>query len=469
MTDIQAFIEAEGRAEQVAEVQKRIEAEGIQYLYCQFVSVTGRIMGKGIPAKHFGTIANKGFQLVYGSTANLFVDRHGQYIGYGPESRELVGVAEVDTFMKLPWDPKTARVFCTLFRGREEEVDGGMFLTSDCRGNLQRIHKEFEEKTGLHLRAGTEPEMMWLKADADGKPTVEGMTKPNCYHIDQFAELQPLIHRVVEYSEAMGLDMIQGDHEDAPGQLELNFNFDRAELTADRLTTYRQICKQVGRELGAFPCFMPKPFVGVSANGCHHNISLWTGEPDEGGENKFMPEGDDPQIPGAIGMKAIGGIMEHLNALTCLGSPTVNSYRRLWDTGFWAPVFADWGFQNRTTALRISAPGRFEYRSVDSAVNPYLSFAALIKAMDDGMDRNLDPGPPEERNIYEAMEEGKEVKKIPMNLGEALDALRADEVIKSALPGEMFKVFEHYKRDEWERFMHTVTDWDVEEYLDILP
>ena len=469
MTDIQAFIEAEGRAEQVAEVQKRIEAEGIQYLYCQFVSVTGRIMGKGIPAKHFGTIANKGFQLVYGSTANLFVDRHGQYIGYGPESRELVGVAEVDTFMKLPWDPKTARVFCTLFRGREEEVDGGMFLTSDCRGNLQRIHKEFEEKTGLHLRAGTEPEMMWLKADADGKPTVEGLTKPNCYHIDQFAELQPLIHRVVEYSEAMGLDMIQGDHEDAPGQLELNFNFDRAELTADRLTTYRQICKQVGRELGAFPCFMPKPFVGVSANGCHHNISLWTGEPDEGGENKFMPEGDDPQIPGAIGMKAIGGIMEHLNALTCLGSPTVNSYRRLWDTGFWAPVFADWGFQNRTTALRISAPGRFEYRSVDSAVNPYLSFAALIKAMDDGLDRNLDPGPPEERNIYEAMEEGKEVKKIPMNLGEALDALRADEVVKSALPNEMFKVFEHYKRDEWERFMHTVTDWDVEEYLDILP
>ena len=468
-TDIERFIEAEGRQEQVTEIKRQIEAEGIQYLYCQFVSVTGRIMGKGIPAKHFETIANKGFQLVYGSTANLFVDRHGHYIGYGAESRELVGVAETETFCKLPWDPKTARVFCTLFRGREEEVDGGAFLTSDCRGNLRRIHAEFEAKTGLHLRAGTEPEMMWLKVDANGKPTVEGLTKPNCYHIDQFAELQPLIHRVVEYGEAMGLDMIQGDHEDAPGQLELNFNFDRAELTADRLTTYRQICKQVGRELGAFPCFMPKPFMGVSANGCHHNISLWTGEPDQGGENKFMPEGDDPQIPGAIGMKAIGGIMEHLDALTCLGSPTVNSYRRLWDTGFWAPVFADWGFQNRTTALRISAPGRFEYRSVDSAVNPYLTFAALIKAMDDGLDRNLDPGPPEERNIYEAMEAGKDVKKIPMSLGEALKALAADEVVKSALPGDMYRVFEHYKRDEWERFMATVTDWDVEEYLDILP
>ncbi|MCP4223777.1 MAG: glutamine synthetase, partial [Actinomycetia bacterium] len=424
---------------------------------------TGRIMGKGIPAKHFGMIARKGFQLVYGSTANLFTDRHGDYIGYGPEARELVGIAEPETFMQLPWDAKTARVFCTLFRGREEEVDGGAFLTSDCRGNLRRIHNEFEAKHGLHLRAGCEPEMMWLKLDGNGTPTVEGMTKPNCYHIDQFAELQPLIHKVIEYCEAMGLDMIQGDHEDAPGQLELNFNFDRAELTADRLTTYRQVCKQVGRELGAFPCFMPKPFMNVSANGCHHNISLW-----EGNENRFMPEGDDPQVPGKVGMMAIGGIMEHLRALTCLSSPTVNSYRRLWDTGFWAPVFADWGFQNRTTALRISAPGRFEYRSVDSAVNPYLSLAGLLKAMDDGIDRDLDPGPPEERNIYEAMEAGKEVKKIPLTLGEALEALDADEVIKSALPGEMYKVFEHYKRDEWERFLHTVTEWDVEEYLDIL-
>jgi glutamine synthetase len=464
VTDLQGFIEADGREAEIREVEKRIEVEGIQYLYCQFVSVTGRIMGKGIPAKHFGVMARKGFQLVYGSTANLFTDRHGDYIGYGAESKELVGVAEVDTFMSLPWDRKTARVFCTLFRGREEKVDPGAFLTSDCRGNLQRIHAEFEAKHGLHLRAGCEPEMMWLKVDGDGKPTVEGLTKPNCYHIDQFAELQPLIHKVVEYGEAMGLDMIQGDHEDAPGQLELNFNFDRAELTADRLTTYRQICKQVGREMGAFPCFMPKPFMGVSANGCHHNISLWAGD-----ENKFMPEGDDPQIPGPIGMKAIGGIIEHLSALTCLGSPTVNSYRRLWDTGFWAPVFADWGFQNRTTALRISAPGRFEYRSVDSAVNPYLTMAALIKAMDHGLDANLDPGPPEERNIYEAMDAGKDVKKIPMNLGEALDALRADEVVKSALPGDMFRVFEHYKRDEWERFMSTVTDWDVNEYLDILP
>jgi glutamine synthetase len=463
-TDLERFLATDGRDEKVAEVRRRIDAEGITYIYYQFVSVTGRIMGKGVPAPHWENISRKGFQLVYGATANLFVDRHGEYIGYGPEAAELVGIPEPETFMPLPWDPKVARVFCTLFRGREDLEDPGSFLTADCRGNLKRIQTQLEAETGMHLRAGLEPEMMWLKLNDDGTPSVEGLSKPYCYHIDQFSEFQPVIHKVIEYAQKMGLDMIQGDHEDAPGQLELNFNFDRAEVTADNLTTYRQICRQVGREMRAFPCFMPKPFMGVSANGCHHNISLWRGD-----DNLFMPDTDDQRMPSKVGLNAIGGVLDHLSGLTAVSASTVNSYRRLWDTGFWAPVFADWGFQNRTTALRVSAPGRFEYRSVDSAVNPYLSLATLIAAMRDGIDRKIDPGPPEERNIYEAMSAGKDVKKIPMTFGDALDALDADEVVKSAMPGEMYKVFRHYKRDEWERYCAQVSDWDVKEYLDVLP
>ena len=464
MTDLEEFLAQEGRDDAIGEVARRIEAEGITYIYYQFVSVTGRIMGKGIPAPHWQRIARSGFQLVYGSTANLFIDRNGDYIGYGAEAGELVGLPDVETFCPLPWDPKVARVFCTLFRGKEEREDPGSYLTSDCRGNLKRLHAAFEAETGLHLRVGCEPEMMWLKADPDGKPTVEGLTKPYCYHIDQFSELQPIIHKVVDYSQKMGLDMIQGDHEDAPGQLELNWQFDRAELTADRLTTYRQICRQVGREMGAFACFMPKPFMGVSANGCHHNISLWQGD-----DNMFLPDTGDPRLPGKVGLHAIGGVLEHLRGLCAITAPTVNSYRRYADAGFWAPIYADWGYQNRTTALRISAPGRFEYRSVDSAVNPYLSMAGLLTTIKDGLDRGLDPGQPEERNIYDAMKEGKQVTRIPSTLGEALEALEADSVVRSAMPGEMYKVFMHYKRDEWIRFISSVSDWDVKEYLDILP
>jgi glutamine synthetase len=489
MTDLEAHVNADGRDKLVKQVRDKINELGVTYIYYQFISVTGRIVGKGIPADHWERTAERGFQLVYGSTANLFVDRKGDYIGYGPESSELVGIPDPETFCQLPWDKRVARVFCTCFRNREERQNPGGHLTSDCRGNLRIIHNEFKEKHGLDMRVGTEPEMMWLKRGEDGGPN-GGVTKPNCYHIDQFEELRPTFMKVIEYSQAMGLDIIQGDHEDAPGQLELNTMFDDVLRNADRLTTYRQICAQVAREDGLIACFMSKPFMGVSASGCHHNMSLWRGGKESvnelhnaklpgmegaftylsGGENTFMPDPSlDERKPGPIGLQCIGGVMKHLDALTSIGSSTVNSYRRLWDTGFWAPVFADWGYQNRTCALRISAPGRFEYRSVDSMVNPYLMGGALLKAFDDGITNDLDPGEAEERNIYEAIDAGKQVKKLPMSLGDALQKLAEDEVIKSSMPDEMYKVFQHYKNDEWERFNHTVTDWDLETYLDCLP
>ena len=427
-------------------------------------------------------------RIEHGDTA-LFVDRHKQYIGYGPEASELVGIPDPETFVQLPWDKRVARVFCTCFRNREERVNPGGHLTSDCRGNLRILHEEFKKKHGgLHLRHGCEPEMMWLKKGEDGLPD-GGYTKPNCYHIDQFEMLRPVFMKAIEYSRAMGLDMIQGDHEDAPGQLELNFMFDDALRTSDRLTTYRQICAQVAREFNIIACFMPKPFMGVSASGCHHNLSLWKGGEEKvnplgngdslpgmtgaftylkGGENTFMPLKGEAK-PGPVGLNCIGGVVKNVRALTAIGSSTVNSYRRLWDTGFWAPVYADWGYQNRTCALRISAPGRFEYRSVDAAVNPYLMAGALLQAFDDGITNNIDPGEPEERNIYEAMKAGKKVQKLPMSLGEALDALEKNETIKRAMPDEMYRVFMHYKRDEWEKFNATVTNWDLQQYWDILP
>jgi glutamine synthetase len=332
--------------------------------------------------------------------------------------------------------------------------------------------------------------MMWLRKSEEGK-AAGGFSNPYCYHIDQFESLRSVYMRVIEYGRKMGLDMIQGDHEDSPGQLELNFNFDDALRTADRLSTYRQICAQVAREFNIIACFMCKPFMGVSANGCHHNISLWAEGQDEfkplgndpknlpgleynymyrrGGKNTFMPEGKDVQMPGKMGLYTIGGIVKHLAALTAIGCSTVNSYRRLWDTGFWAPVFADWGFQNRTTGLRLSAPGRFEYRAVDSMVNPYLMAAGILRAADDGIRNKIDPGPPEERNIYAAMEAGKQVRRLPMTLGDALEALKKDEIVKSALPGEMHRLYDEYKRDEWERFLHTSTEWDIKMYMDCLP
>jgi glutamine synthetase len=102
-------------------------------------------------------------------------------------------------------------------------------------------------------------------------------------------------------------------------------------------------------------------------------------------------------------------------------------------------------------------------------VNPHLMASGLLAAMDHGIRDKLDPGASEERNIYQAMEAGKQVRKLPMTLGDALAALEKDKVIRSAMPGDMYRLYDEYKRDEWERFLHTTTEWDLKMYLDCLP
>jgi glutamine synthetase len=447
-----------GRRERIQEITQKIESQGIKYVFFQQVSVTGRVMGKGVVASFFPQVAEKGYQLVYGATANLFTDRHGDYIGFGPEESELAAIADLDTFAVLPWDPRVARVFCDCY-----DTETGELLDADPRQNLKNVAYEFEQELGLQFLIGIEPEMMWLKKPEDGA-VPEGVTKPYCYHIHQFEELRPVLMDVVEYGQALGLDMSYGDHEDAPGQLELNFRFDRPVRTADNITTYRQVCAAVARKHGLLASFMPKPFTGVSANGHHHHFTL----SDENGTNVFH-DPDGPAQLSELARHFLGGMLEHFPALMCVGNPTVNSYCRMWDTGFWAPIYKNWGWQNRTTTVRVASGGRFEYRGVDSSCNPYLTVATLLRAGLDGVRRKIDPGPPQQGNTYDLLQEGTELEKVPDSLGAALDALEKDEVIRSAMPGRLYGVFNHYKRDEWERYLAAVTDWEREEYLEVLP
>ena len=185
-----------GRREQIEQIVKRIESEGIKYVFFQQVSVTGRVMGKGVVASFFPQVAEKGYQLVYGATANLFVDRAGDYIGFGPEESELAAIADLSTFAVLPWDNRVARVFCDCY-----DTETGELLDADPRQNLKRVVAEFEEELGYSFLIGIEPEMMWLKKPEEGAQP-EGVTKPYCYHIHQFEELRPVLLDVVEYGQA---------------------------------------------------------------------------------------------------------------------------------------------------------------------------------------------------------------------------------------------------------------------------
>ena len=448
---------APGRAERIAEIAAQIEREGIEYVYFQQVSITGRVMGKGVVSSFFPQVAERGYQLVYGATANLFTDRAGNYIGFGPEESELAAIADLDTFKVLPWDERVARVLCDCY-----DTETGELLDADPRQNLKRVVSEFEEELGLNFLIGIEPEMMWLRRTEDGG--AEGVTKPYCYHIHMFEELRPVLLDVVSYGRRLGLDMSYGDHEDAPGQLELNFRFDRPVTTADNITTYRQIIAAVGRKHDLLGTFMPKPFTGVSANGHHHHFTLV----DDDGNNVFH-DPDGPAQLSETGRNFLGGMLDHFGALMCVGNPTVNSYCRMWDTGFWAPIYKNWGWQNRTCTVRVASGGRFEYRGVDSSCNPYLTVAALLEAGLDGIKRKSDPGEPQQRNTYDLLTEGVELERVPDSLGAALEALAADDVVRGAMPGRLYKVFQHYKRDEWERYLAAVTDWEREEYLEVLP
>jgi glutamine synthetase len=142
----------------------------------------------------------------------------------------------------------------------------------------------------------------------------------------------------------------------------------------------------------------------------------------------------------------------------------------MWDFGFWAPVYKNWGWQNRTCTVRVASGGRFEYRGVDSSCNPYLTVASLLVAGLDGIRNEIDPGEPQSKNTYDLLqEEGHGLERVPESLGAALIELEKDEIVRSAMPGRLYDVFRHYKRDEWERHLAAVTDWERDEYLEVLP
>ena len=150
------------RRKQIQAIRKQINEQGIKYIFFQQVSISGHVNGKGVSATMWEKVAEEGYQLVYGATADLFVDRSDRYIGFGPEESELAAIADLATFRPLPWDPRVARVFCDCY-----DTETGALLESDPRQSLKRIVNEVESELGYTFLCGIEPEMMWLAKTDD--------------------------------------------------------------------------------------------------------------------------------------------------------------------------------------------------------------------------------------------------------------------------------------------------------------
>jgi glutamine synthetase len=189
-----------------------------------------------------------------------------------------------------------------------------------------------------------------------------------------------------------------------------------------------------------------------------------------GGENLMSDaDGELTELSGQL----IGGIVDHAASLVALTNPTVNAYKRLGPDTL-APYRANWGYDNRSTMLRIpperGAGTRLELRVGDGAANPYLVIAATLAAGLDGIRTNAEAPDAAAGWAYE--NEAAEI--LPTTLGQALDALDADASLRGILGEKMLEVFGVMKRDEIERYeaevedpsTRDVTRWELEEYIE---
>ena len=271
-----------------------------------------------------------------------------------------------------------------------------------------------------------ESEEGWWSSNREGNKGGQIQPKRGYFPTTPTDTLQELRNKFMLAMQAAGVSMDLHHHEVATaGQSEMSMHFTTLTRMADDLLLYKYIIKNVARQNGKTVTFMPKPIFGDNGSGMHVHSSLW-----KDGKNVFFDE------KGYAGLSQtaiyyIGGLLKHAPALLALTSPTTNSFRRL-VPGYEAPVNIAYSQRNRSAICRIPAnksskAKRVEFRAPDATANPYLAFSAILMAGLDGVLNKIDPGQPQDRDLYELpAEEKKLIKQVPSSLSEVLDALEAD-------------------------------------------
>lgn len=443
--------------DRIAAIEQKIAESGVEFIYYAMPTLGAKTVAKMVPARHIRRNLEKGICFHRTALSDLQTDRNGNLIGGGEAAHEFWGLPDPDTFVQFPWDTKIARILCTAYEPPHLNEVGGRLLPFDVRSLFNIAHQGFTERTGFELRSGLEPEMTWK---GPGTEYTSKIDQSPAYQLENLERMRPIYKSVVTYAQQMGLEMIEGDYEDG-GQLELNWMYDRADRTSERMYLYRQICKQVAREQGVEASFMPKPYNGLMGNGCHHNLSLWAGD-----EN-VIEDGRVELHVTEIAKQAIAGLLVHTPGMMLIMGSTVNSYKRYWDIGQFAPSDANWGLDTRAVAIRVSSNGRLEYRLPDASVNPFLSHLYLLAAIEDGLQRKLDPGTPG-NGPY--VDNGDIVQRsIPLTLGEAIEEFRADDYLMSVMPEEFTSLYLELKEDEWARYCGSISKFEFDMYWEAVP
>jgi len=390
---------------------------------------------EGIP---FDGSSIRGFQEIHESDMLLIADPETAFIDPVAEIPTLVVTCDVhDPITLQPYsrDPrfvarkaeaylKQTGIADTVFVGPEAEF----FIFDNVR------YSSGTNESYYHI----DSDEGWWNSGRGDRQNFGGQISPKrgYFPVPPTDTLQTVRSQILLTLEQAGVPMEIHHHEVATaGQTELGMQFTTLTRMADNLLLYKYIAKNVARQNGKTVTFMPKPLFGDNGSGMHVHQSLW-----KGGSNVFY------DAAGYAGLSDtakyyIGGLLKHAPALLALTSPTTNSFRRL-VPGFEAPVNLAYSQRNRSAICRIpvtksTKAKRVEFRAPDASSNPYLCFSAILMAGLDGVQNRIDPGDPQDKDLYELpAEEARLIKQVPGSLGAVLEALEADH--EFLLKGDVF-------------------------------
>ncbi|MFC7157614.1 glutamine synthetase family protein [Halomarina halobia] len=425
-----------------------LREEEIEHVFVEFVDVNGISRSKQLSADHFLESWREGFTmnaLLLAQTPRSEVPK-GTGLGAEIDYGDATVYPEPETFTRLPWRPETARVLCSF--EREDEP-----LEADPRRVLRRVLDELIVPLSLEFTVGSELEFYLLDPTDDGYAPAT-THKHEC--VTWATEsVSPFYDRVSEWAPDYGIELHSLQHEHGAGQLEVLFDYGDPLGQADTTFDFKRLVKRAAHESGQHATFMAKPFGSRAGSGYHLHIGAV-----ENGENVFGSETTDGLSE--RGRHFVGGLLEHVDALVAIGTPTLNGFKRH-EAGSFAPYSASWGYDNRMAALRIpQGTPRIENRIASADANPYLLIAATLAAGIDGLERDLEPTAPVDVTSERAS------PRLPHAPELALQSLENDDVLVTALGREMVRAYTATKRHELAMFRDTVTDWEREQYLETL-
>lgn len=444
---------------EILKIQAELKTKGVKYCVGAYVDIHGVPKGKFVPIDHF---------LHFAHGSELYTGYALDGLGQSPNDDEISSVPDLDAITILPWRPEVAWMPAdNAFHDRPYETN--------TRVALKKVLAD-AASMGFGFNLGIECEVYVVKLEGKDKlviPNADDDLVKSCYDVKRFMDRYTWLDKVSSTINDLGWDLYSLDHEDANSQFEFDFKYSDALTMCDRYIFFRMMAKQYAAEEGLLATFMPKPFPDKTGNGAHFNMSL---RDLASGKNLFACDPkDDARGLGLtpIAYSFIAGILRHGPALCAAFAPTVNSYKRLVRRGLmsyysWAPVFNSFGTNNRTNSIRVPmGGGRCESRNADSACNPYLAATLALAAGLEGIREKLDPGSPQEDNLYALSDEElakRNIQYLPQNLDEAVEAFAADPFIERVLGSELRQEFITYKSEEWRTYHQQISAWEIERY-----